>query len=81
MDGCVTPDVPVQSLEHFFLSNLEQDVIALSSSLGRSVDDAVLTVHLVLKKISQMSDQDFPGNLYGLHTYNSLYTIFLRLYW
>ena len=68
MDGCVTPYVPVQSLEHFFLSNLEQDLITLSSSLGRSVDDAVLTVHLVLKQLSQMSEQDFPGILDTIFT-------------
>ena len=66
MDGCITPAVPVQSLEHFFLSNLEQDLIALSSSLGHSVDDAVLTVHLVLKQLSQILDQDFPGILHKI---------------
>ena len=66
MDGCITPYVPVQILERFFLRNLEKDLIALSSSLGRSIDDAVLTVHLVLKRLSQLSDQCFPSKLYKL---------------
>lgn len=69
MDDCISPDVPVQSLERFFMRNLEKDLIALSSSLGRSVDDAVLTVHLVLKRLSQISDQDFPGTLHTLCIY------------
>lgn len=61
MDGCITPDVSVQSLERFFLKNLEKDLISLSSSLGCSIEDAVLTVHIILKQLSQMSDQAFPS--------------------
>ena len=64
MDGCITPDVPVQILERFFLRNLEKDLISLSSSLGRSIDDAVLTIHIILKQLSQMSDQVFPSNFF-----------------
>ena len=61
MDGCISPDVPVQSLERFFLRHLEKDLIALSGLLDRSIDDAVLAVHLILKWISQLSDEKFPG--------------------
>ena len=66
MNGCITPDVPVKSLEHFFLRHLEQDLTALSVSQNCSVDDVVLIVHLILKQLSQMSDQDFQGILYRL---------------
>ena len=50
------------------MKNLEKDLILLSSSLGRSVDDAILTVHIILKRLSQMSDQNFPSNLYSLNS-------------
>ena len=63
MDGCISPPIPTENLEHFFLRNLEQDLITLSSSLGRSIDDAVLIIHLILKQLSQLPDIDFPGNL------------------
>ena len=64
LDGCISPTVQVKNLERFFLKNLEKDLLALSSSLGRSVDDSILTVHLILKQLSQMSDQTFPSNFY-----------------
>ena len=61
LDGCISTNVPVKNLEGFFLRHLEKDLIALSSLLDRSIDDAVLAVHLILKWISQLSDENFPG--------------------
>ena len=61
LDGCISSDVPVKNLEGFFLRHLEKDLIALSGLLDRSIDDAVLAVHLILKWISQLLDGKFPG--------------------
>ena len=61
LDGCISSDVPVKNLEGFFLRHLEKDLIALSGLLDRSIDDAVLAVHLILKWISQLLDEKFPG--------------------
>ncbi len=47
----VKPHVPPQHLSEFFWRHLEQDIKHLSIATGRSIDDAILLVHLVLKEM------------------------------
>ncbi len=47
----VKPHVPPQHLSEFFWRHLEQDIRQLSVATGKSMDDATLLVHLVLKDL------------------------------
>ena len=57
----VTPDVVHDKLPRFFWRHLEKDLTLLASSLNRNFDDAVLIIHLLLRKMSQMPAKEFPG--------------------
>ena len=45
----VKPFVQPRCIPEFFWRHLEQDIRHLSVATGRSIDDAVLLIHLVLK--------------------------------
>ena len=47
----VKVDVRPQNLPEFFWHHLERDIELLVKSLGKSMDDSAITVHLVLKEI------------------------------
>ncbi|XP_022796391.1 E3 ubiquitin-protein ligase rnf213-alpha-like isoform X1 [Stylophora pistillata] len=47
----ITPPCPPQSEGNFLWQHLQRDLDVLGRALGRSVDDAALTVHLVLARM------------------------------
>ena len=47
----IKPALNVQDIPAFLLRHLEKDVTLLGKALGRSVDEAVLVIHLVLHDI------------------------------
>ena len=56
----ITPPCQSQLVGQFLWKHLQRDLDVLGSALGRNVDDAALTVHLVLQRmISQNGGQ--PG--------------------
>ncbi len=54
----ITPPCQTQRVKQFLWQHLQRDLDVLGRALGCSVDDAALTVHLVLKRmISQNGGQ------------------------
>lgn len=48
----VKPTLRANELPEFFWGHLEKDLLLLSKALGKSVDEAAIVVHLVLKRIT-----------------------------
>ena len=61
----ITPPCQAQSVAQFLWLHLQRDLDVLSRALGRSVDDAALTVHLALQRIISLNGGQ-PGNLFTL---------------
>ena len=48
----INPRVPPEALPRFLWDHLRLDVELLASSLGRSIDDTVLCIHMVLVQMT-----------------------------
>ena len=48
----INPRVPAEALPRFLWDHLQLDVELLASSLGRSIDDTVLCIHMVLVQMT-----------------------------
>ena len=57
VSSLVHPNVPIEALGRFLWDHLQFDVEALARGLGRSVDDAVLCVHMVLAQLTTHASQ------------------------
>lgn len=59
----ITPQCQSQSVAQFLWQHLQRDLDVLGRALGRSVDDAALTVHLVLQRMISLNGGQ-TGNLF-----------------
>ena len=48
----MNPTVPPEELPRFFWDHLQLDVEVLAKSLGRSVDETILCVHMILARMT-----------------------------
>ena len=56
----INPRVPPEALPRFLWDHLQLDVELLASSLGRSIDDTVLCIHMVLVQMTaHLSNRKF----------------------
>ena len=53
--GLVTPQVPPQHLPEFFWAHLEKDLELLGKDTGKGLEETVMIMHLVLKRILTIS--------------------------
>ena len=60
----ITPPCPSQSEGEFLWEHLQRDLDVLGRALGRSVDDAALTVHLVLARMISQNGGQTGKNFY-----------------
>ena len=51
LEELISPGLQLEDIPLFFWQHLQRDLEILATSLGRSIDEAALTVHLVLKQI------------------------------
>lgn len=60
----ITPQCNPEHVAEFLWQHMQRDLDVLGRALGRSVDDAALTVHLVLQRIiSLRGGQDGKSEL------------------
>lgn len=61
----ITPPCQSQSVAQFLWEHLQRDLDVLGRALGRSVDDAALTVHLVLQQMISLNGGQTGTNLFS----------------
>ena len=66
----ITPPCQLPSVAQFLWKHLQRDLDVLGRALGRSVDDAALTVHLVLQQMISLNGGQTGTNLYFLNIFS-----------
>ena len=64
--GLVTPPVLPQQLPEFFWAHLEKDLELLGKDTGRGLDETVMIVHLVLRRILTVNPPTGHKNHYAV---------------
>ena len=62
----ITPPCQLQSVAQFLWKHLQRDLDVLGRALGRSIDDAALTVHLVLQQMISLNGGQTGTNFCSL---------------
>ena len=66
--------INLKNIPQYFLEQIQSDICHLSKAIGRSFDESILIVHLVLKEITQRGPQvDIPDNTSIINNHVAIY--------
>ena len=71
----INPPIDERNVVNFLVEHLQRDVRVLAASLGRSPDDAILLIHIVLHRIEH---HQFNGDIiFTFFLFGYIYFIFV----
>ena len=72
--------MPEKNLPRFFWKHLEKDLNWISNTLGCSIDDAVLKVHLFLKQLLEIPPTNLGMSFFNFHIKSEIHAFNVSVY-